>query len=151
MRHTYSTESESLKSPRASISIKKEVHLLTEERSFQRRKAGKLVRIRELSSEEEDPIRILGIVVDAHPDSFLVQDIYDEVVDDREKIWVYSETPLEQGKKYMLIGRLVHESLDEEEGLRMTADVALGIDGLNINLYRNAVELETDVLQTLGE
>lgn len=127
------------------------MHFLTEERTYQRRKAGKLARIRELSSDEEDPVRILGIVVDAHPDSFLVQDIYDEGVDDREKIWVYSETPLEQGKKYLLIGRIVQESLDEGEGLRMTADIAFAIDGLNINLYRNAVELEKDVLQALGE
>jgi hypothetical protein len=109
------------------------------------------VRIRELSSDEEGPIRVLGIVVDAHPDSYLVQDIYDEGVDDREKIWVFSENPLEQGKKYLLIGSLVHESLEETEGLRMNADVAFNIDGLNMNLYRKAVSLEQDVLQALGE
>lgn len=127
------------------------MHFLTEERSYQRRKAGKLVRIRELNSDEEGPIRILGIVVDIQSDAYLVQDIYDEVVDDREQIWVRSNTELEQGKRYLIIGRLIHESLEESEGLEMTADVAFGIDGLNVNLYRNAMELEGDVLRALGE
>ncbi|MHA1768409.1 MAG: hypothetical protein ACTSV3_00975 [Candidatus Thorarchaeota archaeon] len=125
------------------------MHFLTEERRYSRRKAGKLVRIRDIAPDESNPIRILGIVVDADTDTFLVQDIFDDSVDDAEKIWVMCETPLDLGKKYLLIGNIVQESLEESEGLKMNATVAYDIGSLNLSLYRSAVELESKIIESV--
>ncbi|TFF95399.1 hypothetical protein EU546_03320 [Candidatus Thorarchaeota archaeon] len=106
------------------------------------------MRIRELDSEMNEPARILGIVVDNVSGIALVQDIYDDVKD-AEKIWVSFEDELEMEKKYILIGDVTQDTVDDEKRLVLNATIAFGIDELDIDLYREAVEMERSVIDAM--
>jgi hypothetical protein len=77
-----------------------------------------------------------------------VQDIYDDVKD-ADKIWVSFEDELELEKKYILIGNVTQDTIDDETRLVMNATIALDIDELDIDMYREAVEMERSVINAM--
>ena len=90
------------------------------------------------------------LVIDAQPGMALVQDIYDNV-EDTTKIKVFVEGLLQVESKYMLIGRVTEKSTKSGTELIFNAELAHNIDGLDIQLYKQTLELEGAVLQTLDQ
>jgi hypothetical protein len=122
---------------------------LSEERSYQKPQPARLTKVHEIGPDTQNPIRILGIVVDSVDGMFLIQDIFDDAEDAQKNIWVSCDQALEVEKKYLLIGSVLSESLDDEKGKRLDATIALDIEGLDILTYREAVEMESDVIRAV--
>jgi len=118
---------------------------LTEEKKFIRRKAAKLTTIRNISPSIEGPIRVLGFVVDSSPGAALIQDLYDSEVEKRGRIWVSVEEKLEVEKKYLIIGEVTTKTTDGSEEVRLNASIAHEVDTLDIELYKEVLEMEDDV------
>lgn len=121
---------------------------LSEDKTYQKPRPAPLVRVGEIDADTPSPVRILGIVVDSVSGASLVQDLYVEAKD-AGKIWVSSEKELEVEKKYMLVGNLVHETVDDETRMRLDATVSLSIDDLDIDTYREALEMESSVVDAV--
>lgn len=122
---------------------------MTEEKSYPRRKPSRLITIRELSPNTRDPVRIMGIVVDASPGLALVQDIYDDVKKAR-KIQVSIEGPIEVSKKYLFIGEVTEKTTDDGIELRLNASIAHDIDTLDIALFKEVQDMEEKVTRTMS-
>ena len=125
------------------------VKILTEEKSYPRRKPSTLMRIRDLSAKTTDPVRIMGIVVDSGPGFAVIQDIFDDVKK-AKKIQVSVEGTLEIKLKYMLIGELTEKKVEGGKELRLNATIAHNIDTFDIALYKEVLEMEEKVTRAMS-
>ncbi|MFW9961969.1 MAG: hypothetical protein ACFFCX_00190 [Candidatus Sifarchaeia archaeon] len=124
---------------------------MTEEKIFPRRKPSKLKTIRNLTADTSGPVRIMGIVVDASPGLVVVQDIYDDDVENAEKIQVSIEGSLELSKKYLFIGEVTEKTTDKGKELRLNSTIAHDIESLDMILYKEVQDLEGKVTRTMSE
>ena len=122
---------------------------LSEERSYQKPQPARLTKVHELGPDTQNPVRVLGIVVDSTDGMFLIQDIYDDAEDTQKSIWVSCDQALEVEKKYLLIGNVLSETLDDEKRMRLDATIALNVEGLDVLTYREAVEMESEVIKAV--
>jgi hypothetical protein len=122
---------------------------LTEEKSFPRLKPSKLLRIRDISANTTNPVRIMGIVVDSSPGFAVIQDIFDDVKK-AKKIQVSVEGTLEIKHKYMLIGEVTEKKIEGGKELRFNATIAHNIDTFDVALYKETLELEEKVTRTMS-
>jgi hypothetical protein len=123
---------------------------LAEEKKAIRKKASKLNTIRNISPSIEDPVRVLGIVVDASPGAALIQDIFDSDVDNAGSIWVSVEGTLELKKKYLIIGDVTTKTSKDTKEARLNATIVHDIDQLDIELYKEIIEMEDEVKKTMS-
>ena len=122
---------------------------MTEEK-YPRAKPAKLITVRSLSADTENPVKIMGIVVEAQPGIALVQDILDDV-DNAGSIWAIVEGMLEIAQKYILIGDVTEKKTsDDDKELRLAVSLSYNIDSLDIALYKETLELEEKVNQALS-
>ncbi len=121
---------------------------MTEEK-YPRAKPAKLVTVRSLSANTENPVKIMGIVVEAQPGIALLQDIFDDV-DNAGSIWAIVEGTLEIAQKYILIGDVTEKKTSDGKELRLAVSLSYNIDSLDIALYKEALELEEKVNQALS-
>ena len=89
-------------------------------------------------------------VIESQPGLALVQDIYDNV-ENATKIKVFVEGTLEVDTKYMLIGKVTEKSNKSGTELVFNAELVYNIDSLDIQLYKQTLDLEGAVLQTLDQ
>jgi hypothetical protein len=122
---------------------------LTEEKKYPRAKPAKLVTVRSLSADTENPVKIIGIVVEAQPGIALVQDILDDV-DNAGSIWAIVEGTLDVAQKYIFIGDVTEKKTQDDNELRLAVSLAYNIDSLDIALYKETLELEERVNQVLS-
>ena len=122
---------------------------MTEEKKYPRAKPAKLVTVRSLSAETENPVKIMGIVVEAQPGIALVQDILDDV-DNAGSIWAMVEGTLEVAQKYILIGDVTEKKASDGNELRLSVSLSYSIDSLDIALYKETLGLEEKVNQALS-
>ena len=120
---------------------------VTDDKKFIRKRAAHLTTIRDLANKK-GPVRVLGIVVDSQPGTALIQDIYDDV-SKAGNIWVTIEGTLEPKKKYLIVGEITEKTDGDKKEHRLNATIAHPIDNLDIGLYKEILELEDKVLQTL--
>lgn len=121
---------------------------MTEEK-YPRAKPAKLVTVRSLSANTENPVKIMGIVVEAQPGIALLQDILDDV-DNAGSIWAIVEGTLEIAQKYILIGDVTEKKTSDGKELRLAVSLSYNIDSLDIALYKETLELEEKVNQALS-
>ncbi len=121
---------------------------MTEEK-YPRAKPAKLVTVRSLSANTENPVKIMGIVVEAQPGIALLQDIFDDV-DNAGSIWAIVEGTLEIAQKYILIGDVTEKKTSDGNELRLAVSLSYNIDSLDIALYKETLELEEKVNQALS-
>ena len=121
---------------------------MTEDKKFTRKKSAHLTTIRDLP-DKKGPVRVLGIVIDSQPGAALIQDIYDDDVSKAESIWVAVEGTLEPKKKYLIIGDITERTDGDTKEHRLNATIVHDIDNFDIGLYKEILELEDQVLQTL--
>lgn len=119
---------------------------MTEEKKYPRAKPAKLVTVRSLSADTENPVKIMGIVVEAQPGIALVQDILDDV-DNAGSIWAMVEGTLEVAQKYILIGDVTEKKASDGNELRLSVSLSYSIDTLDIALYKETLGLEEKVDQ----
>lgn len=150
MTDTFIARQQSLttRNPLCPFQTKRAWIILSEEKTYQKPQPARLVRISEIATDTPSPVRILGIVVDSVSGISLVQDLYVEA-NDAGKIWVSSEKELEVEKKYLLVGNLMQETVDGEKRMRLDATISLNIDDLDIDIYREAVEMEESVVDAV--
>ncbi|MCK4279038.1 MAG: hypothetical protein KAW94_00530 [Candidatus Thorarchaeota archaeon] len=122
---------------------------MTEEKKYPRAKPAKLVTVRSLSADTENPVKIMGIVVEAQPGIALVQDILDDV-DNAGSIWAMVEGTLEVAQKYILIGDVTEKKASDDNELRLSVSLSYSIDSLDIALYKETLGLEEKVDQALS-
>ncbi len=122
---------------------------MTEEKKYPRAKPAKLVTVRSLSADTENPVKIIGIVVEAQPGIALVQDILDDV-DNAGSIWAIVEGTLDVAQKYIFIGDVTEKKTQDDNELRLAVSLAYNIDSLDIALYKETLELEERVNQVLS-
>ena len=122
---------------------------MTEEKKYPRAKPAKLVTVRSLSADTENPVKIMGIVVEAQPGIALVQDILDDV-DNAGSIWAMVEGTLEVAQKYILIGDVTEKKASDGNELRLSVSLSYSIDSLDIALYKETLGLEEKVDQALS-
>jgi hypothetical protein len=122
---------------------------LTEERKFPRRKPAKLTTIRSLSADIDTPVRILAIVVESKPGVALVQDRYEDDVDNAGTIVASVEGKLDVDETYILIGDVTEKSGPDGKELRLAVSLAHKISGLDVKLYKQVVEMEGTIVQAL--
>jgi hypothetical protein len=123
---------------------------LTEEKKYPRAKPARLVTVRSLSADTENPVKIMGIVVEAQPGIALVQDIIDDDVDNAGSIWAIVEGTLEVAQKYILIGDVTEKKDSDGNELRLAVSLSYNIDSLDIALYKETLGLEEKVNQALS-
>jgi len=123
---------------------------LAEEKKTVRKKTSKLTTIRDISSSTDGPVRVLGIVVDASPGAAFIQDLYDSDVDNAGRIWVSVEGTLELEKKYLIIGDVTTKTTKDTKEARLNATIVHDIDQLDIELYREILEMEDEVNKTMS-
>lgn len=121
---------------------------MAEEKKFPRKRAAKLMRVRDLTPDTENPVRILGIVIESSPGVALIQDIYDNV-EKSGKIVVVVEGTLEVAKKFLFIGDVTEKTVEGRKELQVAASISHNIDALDIKLYKETLDLEESVIQTL--
>ncbi|MEE9353873.1 MAG: hypothetical protein V3U94_05575 [Candidatus Thorarchaeota archaeon] len=121
---------------------------MTEEK-YPRAKPAKLVTVRSLSANTENPVKIMGIVVEAQPGIALLQDIFDDV-DNAGSIWAIVEGTLEIAQKYILIGDVTEKKTSDGKELRLAVSLSYNIDSLDLALYKETLELEEKVNQALS-
>ena len=91
----------------------------------------------------------MGIVVDSGPGFAVIQDIFDDVKK-AEKIPVSFEGPLEIKHKYMIIGEVTEKKVEDGMELRLNATIAHNIDDLDVELYKETLEMEEKVARTMS-
>ncbi|MFW9926029.1 MAG: hypothetical protein ACFFDM_04595 [Candidatus Thorarchaeota archaeon] len=122
---------------------------MVEEKSYPHRKPSKLMRIRDLSTKTADPVRIMGIVVDSGPGFAIVQDIFDDVKS-AQKIQVSVEESLEIKHKYMLIGEVTEKTVEDGKELRLNVRLAHNIDTLDLELYKEVLEMDEQIIRAMS-
>ena len=122
---------------------------LTEERKFPRRKPAKLTTIRDISPDVDTPVRIMAIVVESKPGVALVQDRYEDDVENAGTIVVSVEGTLDVGETYVLLGEVTEKSGPDGKELRLAVSLAHKISGLDVKLYKQVVEMESTIVQAL--
>lgn len=120
-----------------------------EKKKTPRKKASKLTTIRDISLSTDGPVRVLGIVVDSSPGAARVQDLYDSEVDKAGSIWVSVEGTLELTKKFLIIGDVTTKTTKDKKEARLNATIVHPIDTLNIEQYKEILEMEDKVLKTM--
>jgi hypothetical protein len=123
---------------------------LTEESKSFRRKASKLTTIRNISPSTDGPVRIMGIVVNSSPGAALIQDLYDSDVENAASIWVSAEGTLELQKKYLIIGEVTTKTVDGTKEARLNASIIHDIEKLDIQMYKEIIEMEEDIRRTMS-
>lgn len=123
---------------------------MAEEKKAIRKKASKLTTIRNISPSIEEPVRVLGIVVDASPGAALIQDLFDSDVDNAGSIWVSVEGTLELKKKYLIIGDVTTKTSKDTKEARLNATIVYDIDQLDIELYKEILGMEDEVKKTMS-
>lgn len=108
------------------------------------------MRVRDLSSDINDPVRIMGVVLKSTPGSALVQDIYDEI-DKAKSIWLTAEGTLNEDEKYILIGTVTERVTESGKEIRLDVSIAHNVDKLDIKAYKEALQLEERVVQFLAK
>jgi hypothetical protein len=91
----------------------------------------------------------MGIVIESNPGASLVQDIYDNV-DDAAKIIVTVEGTLNVAEKYLLIGEVTEKTGSDGKELRLAASLAYNINNLDTKMYKQAIEMEDEVIRALS-
>jgi hypothetical protein len=124
--------------------------LSEEQRTYLPRKPAKLTIIRDLSPDTKSLVRIMCFVIESQPGLALVQDIYDNV-ENATKIKVFVEGALEVDTKYMLIGKVTEKSNKSGTELVFNAELVYNIDSLDVLLFKQTLDLEGAVLQTLDQ
>lgn len=122
---------------------------MTEEKKFPRAKPAKLSTVRSLSAKTDGPVKIIGIVIESSPGMALIQDIFDDV-DKAARIIVTVEGTLNETEKYVLIGDVTQKDDKKGKELRLAANVAYNVNDLDIKTYKEALELESEVVKTLS-
>ncbi len=122
---------------------------LTEEKKYPRTPHAPLMRVRNLSADIPGSVRILGIVLRPDSGSALVQDIYDDV-DKAKSIWVLVEGTLVADEKYLLIGNIIERKTSGGKEIRLDVSIAHNINSLDIKLYKEAMELEAELVRTMS-
>lgn len=107
------------------------------------------MRIRDLSTKTADPVRIMGIVVDSGPGFAIVQDIFDDVKS-AQKIQVSVEESLEIKHKYMLIGEVTEKTVEDGKELRLNVRLAHNIDTLDLELYKEVLEMDEQIIRAMS-
>ncbi|TFH09389.1 MAG: hypothetical protein E4H14_04520 [Candidatus Thorarchaeota archaeon] len=123
---------------------------MTEEKKEIRKKASKLTTIRNISPSIDGPVRVLGIVVNSSPGTALIQDLYDSDVDKAGSIWVSVEGTLELKKKYLIIGEVTTKTEKKSKEARLNATIVHDIDQLDIEMYKEILEMEDGVKKTMS-
>ena len=123
---------------------------MTEEKKNLRKKASKLTTIRNISPSIDGPVRVLGIVVDSSLGTALIQDLYDSEVDKAGSIWVSVEGTLELKKKYLIIGEVTTKTSKDTKEARLNATIVHDIDNLDIEMYKEILEMEDEVQKTMS-
>lgn len=123
---------------------------MTEEKKNLRNKASKLTTIRNISPSIDGPVRVLGIVVDSSLGTALIQDLYDSEVDKAGSIWVSVEGTLELKKKYLIIGEVTTKTSKDTKEARLNATIVHDIDNLDIEMYKEILEMEDEVQKTMS-
>jgi hypothetical protein len=118
--------------------------LTEEKRTYRPRAAAVLHKIRDLSGDTPNPVRVMVIVVESVPGEALVQDILDEM-GKQASLRATLEQTLEIAQKYILIGNLQVESGDEGKELRLLVSSVNNVNSLDIKLYKEVLELEERV------
>ncbi|MFX1264051.1 MAG: hypothetical protein ACFFC0_10190 [Promethearchaeota archaeon] len=122
---------------------------MTEERKYPRRKPAKLTTIRDISPDVDTPVRIMAIVVESKPGVALVQDRYEDDVENAGTIVVSVEGTLDVGETYVLLGEVTEKSGPDGNELRLAVSLAHKISGLDVKLYKQVVEMESTIVQAL--
>jgi hypothetical protein len=122
---------------------------LTEEKKFPRIKPAKLSTVQSLSAQTQGPVKIIGIVIEASPGMALIQDIFDDV-DKAGKIIVTVEGTLNETEKYILIGDITEKDGKKGKELRLAANLVYNVNDLDIKTYKEALELESEVVKALS-
>jgi hypothetical protein len=123
---------------------------LTEERKFPRKKPAKLCTVRSLTTNNKDPVKIMGIVIESSPGMAVIQDIYDDV-DKAGKLIVTVEGTLNETEKYILIGNVTEKEGSKGKELRLSVSLAYNINDLDIKTYKEVLELDSEVEKTLSK
>ena len=110
---------------------------------------AKLTTVKSLTQDTPNPVRILCIVVEAQPGAALVQDIIDEP-GKQGSIQVSVDETLSVAEMYILLGdvRVVADNGGKE--LRLFASHAYNVNGLDVKLYKEALDLEKRINQAIA-
>ncbi|TXT56910.1 MAG: hypothetical protein BAJATHORv1_20508 [Candidatus Thorarchaeota archaeon] len=122
---------------------------MSEEKDFRRRLPAKLVKVREITANTQNPVRIIGIVVQAKPGIALVQDVMDEP-NKHKSIQVQVEGTLNVDEKYLLIGDVVERSSADGKELMLAVSIAHNVNTLDVKLYKEALDLQAEVESKLN-
>ena len=120
--------------------------LASEESSIRRRRHASLKRVKELSSDTQNPVRIVCIVVEATEGAALVQDIMD-APGRQGSIRVNVEGQLAVAEKYMLIGDVKMTTGPDGKELMLVVSSSYNINSLDIKAYKEALVLEERINQ----
>lgn len=118
--------------------------------NFPRTKPAKLTTVRELASDTDGPVRIMGIVIESESGMALVQDIFDDV-DEAETIKAIVKGKLNEQERYLLIGDVTEKATDDGKELRLIVSIARNIQDLDIKEYKEALQLEEKVARALSQ
>ena len=105
----------------------------------QYRRHASLKRVRELTADTQNPVRIVCIVVQARDGVALVQDIMD-TPGKQGSIHVDVAGQLVIAEKYILIGDVKMVTGPDGKELRMVVSSSHNIDGLDVKLYKEALQ-----------
>ncbi len=106
------------------------------------------MRVRNLTPEIDGPVRIMGIVLSSTTGSAMVQDIYDDI-EHAKSILVIVEGKLIEDEKYILIGNILERVSDSGKEIVLDASLAYNMNKLDVKLYKEALELEEQVIEVL--
>lgn len=113
--------------------------LTTEDVRSRYRQPAKLMRVRDLTPDTPSPVRIMCIIVEAHPGVALVQDIIGEPAK-QGSIRIDVDGQLKIAEKYMLIGDVKMTTGDTGKELRLIVSSSHNINTLDVKLYKEAQE-----------
>ncbi len=113
--------------------------LTTEDVRNRYRQPAKLVRVRDLTPDTPNPVRIMCIVVEAHPGVALVQDIIGEPAK-QGSIRIDVDGQLKIAEKYMLIGDVKMTTGAAGKELRLIVSTIHNINTLDVKLYKEALD-----------
>ncbi len=120
--------------------------MASEESSTRRRRHASLKKVKELSSDTQNPVRIVCIVVEATEGAALVQDIMD-APGRQGSIRVNIEGQLAVAEKYMLIGDVKMTTGPDGKELMLVVSSSYNINSLDIKAYKEALVLEERINQ----
>lgn len=106
--------------------------------------------MKSLTAKTESPVKIMGFVVESSPGMAVIQDIYDDV-EKAGKIIVTVEGTLNETEKYILIGNVTEKKGAKGTELRLAVSLAYNINDLDIKTYKEALELDSEVVKSLSK